>query len=188
MSPTTTPTMPTTPAARRAVPRLGARTRKAVLSVHLAAMGTWLGMDVVLGILVAAALRADGPTSAVMARAIGVFVGLPLVAAAVATLVSGIVLGLGSKYGLLRYWWVGVKLVLTVVLTVLVIVVLVPSVAELAEAAAASQEAGGAGSARFVFDRQLIYPPVVSTAALLFAAAISVIKPWGRRGRERGGR
>lgn len=174
------------PRPERPGPRLGPRTRRVGLIVHLAAMGTWLGMDVVLGVLVVTALSAAPADAAVLAVGIGTFVGAPLVAAAVLTLVSGIVLGVGSKYGLLRYPWVTVKLVLTVVLTVLVILVLVPTVAELSAQAQQALRAVTAGG--FALDRQLIYPPIVSTTALLCAVGLSVIKPWGPRGRRRTGR
>jgi hypothetical protein len=70
---------------------------------------------------------------------------------------------------------VTVKLVLTIVLISLVLAVLVPSVAELVAATSAGVPAG------YVVDQQLIFPPVVSTLALLFAMTLSVIKPWGRR-------
>ena len=159
----------------RMFPRLGPRTRRVVLITHLAATGVWLGMDVVLGALVATALAAPAADAAVIARTIAAFIGWPLVAAALTTLVSGVVLGLGSKYGLLRYWWVIVKLVLTMVLISLVLAVLVPSVAELVVATSAGVPAD------YEFDQQLIFPPVVSTSALLVAMTLSVIKPWGRR-------
>jgi hypothetical protein len=42
------------------------------------------------------------------------------------TLTSGVLLGLGTKYGLVRYWWVLVKLVINVVLVALVLILLWP--------------------------------------------------------------
>jgi hypothetical protein len=41
-------------------------------------------------------------------------------------------LGLGSRYGLVRYWWVAIKLVLNLLLTGLVLVALAPEVADAA--------------------------------------------------------
>lgn len=159
----------------RSWPRLSARSRKVVLIVHLASAGIWLGMDIVLGILVVTALRATPTRAAALATTTATFVGWPIVAVALLTLLSGAVLGLGSRYGLLRYWWVATKLVITIVLIVLVLVLLVPSVADLATAADANDPT------TFEFDRQLIFPPIVSTTALLVAITLSVFKPWGRR-------
>ena len=159
----------------RLVPRLGARARRVLLITHLAAAGAWLGMDVALGALVVAALGAPPATAAAMAQATGAFVGWPLVAAALLTLGSGIVLGLGSKYGVLRYWWVATKLVITVVLLGLVIGVLIPGVVELVATASASNPD------EFALDARMLYPPIVSTTVLVATIAISVVKPWGRR-------
>ena len=43
-----------------------------------------------------------------------------------ARLLTGILLGLGSRYGLVRYWWVTVKLALNPVLSGLVLAVFKP--------------------------------------------------------------
>ncbi|WP_210769188.1 hypothetical protein [Occultella kanbiaonis] len=171
-----------TPSGRRVLPRLAARPRRITLVVHLASAGAWLGMDVVLGVLVLSALNAPSAPAAAFAVAIGAFVGWPLVAAALLTLLSGVVLGLGSKYGLVRYRWVLVKLIITLVLIGLVVGVLVPSVAELTATASAALGSSGA----FELDRQLMFPPVVSTVALVVAMTLSVVKPWGRRRRTAG--
>jgi hypothetical protein len=146
--------------------------RKVLLVTHIASAGSWLGMDLVLGVLAFGALGADRPVAAAYATAMGAFIGWPIVVLAVLTLASGIVLGLGSKYGLIRTWWVLVKLALTLVLLVLVLTLLLPGVAELTATASS-----GSG---FVMDNQLLFPPVVSTSALLFAMILSVAKPWGR--------
>ena len=50
----------------------------------------------------------------------------PLVWSGSSTLASGVLLGLGTKYGLVRYRWVLVKLVVNVVLVTLVVLVLWP--------------------------------------------------------------
>ena len=145
--------------------------------MHLSSVAAWFGMHFVLGVLTFAAL--GGPTEAAPAFAVSIamFVGWPLIATAFLTLLSGLLLALGSKYGLLRYWWVTTKLVLTVVLITLIVLVLIPSVAELASSAAEAPDG-------FTLSQQLIAPPIVSSSALLFTIAISVIKPWGRIRRD----
>lgn len=167
------------PSSTRRWPRLGARTRKITLIVHLAAVAAWLGMHVVLGVLVFAALAGPATSAPAFAIAIATFVGWPLIVAALLTLLSGALLGLGSKYGLARYWWVLTKLVITVILIALIVVVLVPSVADLAASA-------GDAATGFALNRRMIVPPIVSSGALLFAITISVVKPWGRTRRTRG--
>ena len=46
---------------------------------------------------------------------------VPMSSAAMLSLITGILLGVGSKYGLVRYWWVATKLALNVVLATLIL-------------------------------------------------------------------
>ena len=98
--------------------RLGPRTRKGVLVVHIASAGGWLGLDVAMAVVIFTALSADDAgTRALCYQALHLFVIWPLFTAGIICLASGMLLGLGSKYGLVRYWWVAVKLALNIVLT-----------------------------------------------------------------------
>src|SRR5215210_2967423 len=97
--------------------RLGARTRKGVLAVHIVSAGVWIGIDVVMAVLIFTALLADDDTKALCFRALELFAVWSLLTAGLVCLVSGVVLGLGTKYGLVRYWWVVIKLVLNILLT-----------------------------------------------------------------------
>lgn len=157
--------------------RLGARTRKSILLVHIASAGTWLGIDLVMAILVVTALRTDDPgTKALAFQALELVAVGPLLVTGLVSLVSGVLLGLGSRYGLVRYWWVAVKLVLNLVLTGLVLVALAPQVA--AHAEQARRFLAGEPATLAVGD--LIFPPIVSPTALLVAFVLAVFKPWGR--------
>jgi hypothetical protein len=157
--------------------RLGARVRRSVLVVHLASAGAWLGIDVVMAVLVFTALGSDDDrTKALSFRALELVAVGPLLAAGLVCLLSGVLLGLGSRYGLVRYWWVAVKLVLNLVLTGLVLVSLAPQVAD--AAARARQFDAGVPAPLGVGD--LIFPPIVSPTALLLAMVLAVFKPWGR--------
>lgn len=157
--------------------RLSRRARRAVLTFHILAAGAWIGIDVVLGVLVVTAMvTGDRSTEALCYQALELFALWPLLTAGVLTLASGIVLGLGTRYGLLRYRWVAVKLSVNVVLVTLVAFLLRPG---LREAAAYGEllAAGGSGSTDV---GGLFFPPFVSGAALVFATVLSVFKPWGR--------
>jgi uncharacterized membrane protein len=157
--------------------RLRARTRKAVLVVHIVSAGVWIGVDVVMGVFVFTALLADDDnTKALCYRALELFAVWPLLTTGLVCLASGVVLGLGTKYGLVRYWWVATKLVLNIVLTALVLVALRPQVIEAAEQG--RRFAAGEPASLAVGD--LIFPPIVSPTALLIAVVLAVFKPWGR--------
>src|SRR5215203_6449392 len=114
--------------------QLGARTRKGVLVVHAVSAGAWIGIDVVMGVLVFTALLAGSEgTRALCYQALELFAVWPLIVTGLVCLASGVVLGLGTKYGLVRYWWVAIKLVLNIVLTALVPIALQPEVSKAAE-------------------------------------------------------
>jgi hypothetical protein len=91
---------------------------------------------------------------------------VPLGLLAVAT---GILLSLGTKWGLIRYWWVVAKLVIAAVVVVTDLVVV----------RSAALEALRTGSARGLFGSTIAHCVVLGIATYL-----SVFKPWGRvRGR-----
>ena len=165
--------------------RLGATARKSNLLVHIPSAGAWLGIDLVMAVLVFTALgSADDRIKALSFQALELAAVGPLLATGLVCLLSGVLLGLGSKYGLVRYWWVAVKLVLNLVLTGLVLVALAPEVA--AHADQARRFLAGEPASLGVGD--LIFPPIVSPTALLVAMTLAVFKPWGRIRRSgRGG-
>jgi hypothetical protein len=159
------------------VARLGRGARRAVLTIHIIGAGAWIGIDVVLGVLVfTAMLTSSTATEALSYRALELFAVWPLITAGLLTLASGIVLGLGTKYGLLRFRWVAVKLVINIVLVALVVLALRPGLVD----AAAYGEALAAGGSAPADVGSLVFPPVVSGVALVTATVLSVFKPWGR--------
>lgn len=155
--------------------RLRPWTRKSILVVHIAAAGAWLGIDVVMGVVIFTALLADDGTRALCYQALELFAGWPLVAVGLVCLASGVILGLGTPYGLVRYWWVAIKLVINVAFVALVPIALRPEVVEKAE----QGHQFLAGLPAHLGVGNLIYPPIVSPAGLLIAMILAVFKPWG---------
>jgi uncharacterized membrane protein len=156
---------------------LGTRGRRFVLVGHVASAGAWLGVDVAMAVLIFTAMLTDDPgTQASCLRVLEAVTVWPLLVCGLTCLLTGILLGLGSKWGLVRYWWVAVKLVLNVLLTALVLASLQFEVANQADRASRYLD-----GEPVVFDlSNLIYPPTVSPALLLVAMTLSVWKPWGR--------
>ena len=155
---------------------LGTRMRKGVLVVHIVSAGVWIGIDVVMAVVIFTALLTDDDnTKALCYRVLELFAVWPLLTTGLVCLASGVVLGLGTKYGLVRYWWVAIKLVLNIVLTTLVLVALRPEVSKAAEQG--RQFAAGEPASLVVGN--LIFPPIVSPTALLIAVVLAVFKPWG---------
>ncbi len=162
--------------------RLSARARRATLVLHIVSGGAWFGLDLAMAAMVFTALGTDDPeTKALAYRALGMFIFWPIAAASVLSLATGMLLGLGTTYGLVRYWWVTIKLALNLVLTVVVLVALRPGVLELAEQGRRVAE----GETVTFLESNIMFPPIVSTAALLVIFTLSVFKPFGRI-RDRG--
>jgi hypothetical protein len=149
---------------------LSRRWRQAILTVHVAASVAILGDSA--GFL-AIAIRArglppdDAHASYEVLGMLSVVLGIPL---SIIALVTGIALGVGTRWGVFRYPWVITKLVLLVSVMVVGGAVLSP-----AEDAALD---GAGGSAA------LIAGAGWDVLALLAAVGLSVVKP-GRRLRRR---
>jgi uncharacterized membrane protein len=163
--------------------RLDARQRKTVLLLHIIAGGTWFGLDVAMAVLVFTAIGTD--SAAVRAhtlQSLQLVTVWPMFSAAMLSLITGILLGLGSRYGLVRYWWVAIKLGLNLVLATLIVTSLRGEVAEAADLG--RQLALGASLGWDFTD--LLYPPIVSPTALTVAFLLAIFKPWSRiRGSRR---
>ena len=119
----------------------------------------------------------DDPARRALAyQALGAFVVWPMLTSGLVCLATGLVLGWGTRWGLIRSWWVAVKLVLNVALCVLILVLLrpaMPAIQAYGAELAAGVDAG--------FDTSsLIMPPIVSLTLLSLATVLSVYKPWGR--------
>lgn len=99
---------------------LGRTARRVWVFVHVAVSVGWMGAGAANLVLAASALRSpDGAIPAVVAyRAIHTLDTWLVIPAAFAALISGVVLSLGTVWGLVRHWWVLVKLVLTVAVIV----------------------------------------------------------------------
>jgi hypothetical protein len=161
------------------MPLLGRRIRKTTLVVHLVSAGTWIGIDVLVAVLVAVGWWSDDPQHRATAyQALGWFVVWPMFTTAMVCLATGLLLGLGTKWGLLRYWWVAVKLVLNLVLSTLILVALRPGMPDVVR----HGQDLAAGVPSDVDVSFLFFPPAVSLAALTLATVLAVFKPWGRIG------
>ena len=151
------------PAERVADWRLGGRTRKTVLLFHILAAGTWFGLDVAMAVLVFTAIFTESTeVRAHTLQSLRLVTVWPMFSAAMVSLITGVILGLGSKYGLLRYWWVAIKLALNIILSTLILTALRGEVTKAADLG--SQLAAGA-DLDWNFSNML-YPPIVSPTAL----------------------
>jgi hypothetical protein len=159
----------TTAALRRPTLRLSPAMRRSVLTVHIAASVGLLGsVAAVVAINVRAATTSDPQLAASAYELLTMFsviFGIPF---SLASLATGVVLGLGSKWGVVRYGWVAAKLGLNLSVIVVGALVIGPATAAMAD---------GSGGREAV----LIAASAYDVVALSVATALSVFKPRRRR-------
>ncbi|MFI2187259.1 DUF2269 domain-containing protein [Streptomyces sioyaensis] len=145
--------------------------RRAVLVLHVAVSVSWLGLTLGLLALGLTGYTTGSPEMATAAyRAMKVFGDWLVLPIALMSLVSGLVLSLGTPWGLARHRWVVIKFWLTLLTLLLSVFALRPGINHLAAAAAAGTPPAGI---------QLVIASAVATAIYFFLTAISVLKPWG---------
>jgi hypothetical protein len=164
--------------------RLSPGQRKAVVAAHIVASVGLLGLSTALfALAMAAALTSDLATTQAAYRAMAIFTRGVVQPVAVATLVTGVILSLGTKWGLFQHTWIVVKLVLTVATVLNGMLNLGPAVQN-AVALTSSTSAGAPpdlGTTALV----AIAVPGINVLMLGAATVISVYKPWGQLRRSR---
>jgi hypothetical protein len=147
--------------------------RKFVLAAHLTFSVGWIGAVVAyLALSVSAITSRDALTvraAWIAKELIGWYAIVPL---ALATVLTGLVIALGTKWGLFRHHWVLISFVLTIFATV-VLLLRMPTVSLLAGVA---RKADSADLAQLEGD---LLHPGVGLLVLLVIAGLNVYKPRG---------
>lgn len=157
--------------------------RKFALTAHITSSVGWLGAAVgFLAHAIASITLADAHTVRAAYQVMeltGWFVLVPL---SVASLLTGVVQSLGTKWGLFRHYWVLAKFLLTVFSTI-ILLTFMRGFAQLADAAAqdalSGVHIGGLRSAA-----SPIFHAAGGLIALLACLTLSVYKPWGKIGKS----
>jgi hypothetical protein len=152
---------------------LSPRARKLTLSLHLTVSVGWIGAVLAYLGLGLTAVRSDeieqirGMWSAM--DAVGWYVIVPL---AGASLVTGVIMALGTKWGLFRHYWVVISFVLTS-LSVLILVFHMPTVTSTADFARTADltELEGLGGD--------LGHPAIGLLVLLVIQVLNIYKPAG---------
>jgi hypothetical protein len=147
--------------------------RKFVLAVHLTSSLGWLGAVIAyLALSIAAVTSQDVQTvrgAWIAMELTGWFVIVPL---ALAALLTGLVIALGTPWGLFRHYWVLITLVLTILSTVILLLHM-PTVSSMADVARVADGADlvGLGGDLFHAGGGLL--------VLLVITVLNVYKPQG---------
>src|SRR5688500_9826760 len=150
--------------------------RKFALTAHVTASVGWLGSVAAFLVLAIAGLRsADAETirAAYLAmNLLGWFIIVPLCFASLAT---GLIQALGTPWGLLRHYWVIIKLLITLLSTIILLVHMRP-ITHMAEVAAETMLASTDMRRLRI---QLAVDAAAAVIALLVATTLSIYKPRG---------
>jgi hypothetical protein len=152
--------------------------RQLLLTVHVIAAVSALGIDLALLVLGISSVRgADPQTIYPAAHLVATWLLAPL---AIVALGTGVLLGLLTQWGLLRYWWVTIKLALTAILTTIILFVLVPTLGVAADAATALDPSPFTDAERL----PLLIAPAAGVTLLILIVALAIYKPpWRLRSR-----
>lgn len=167
---------------------MSSRVRKAALAVHLTASVGWIGGVIGYLVLGVWAVLSDETASTRAAwLAMEVLGWYAIVPVAVTSLLTGLVMALGTKWGLFRHYWVVVSFVLTVFCTVILLLHM-PSVSASAHVAQEADEA-----ALEALGGDLAHPGV-GLVILLFIQVLNIYKPqgltryrWRKQQQQKGG-
>jgi uncharacterized membrane protein len=110
--------------------------RKFALTTHITFSVGWIGaVAAYLALDVTVATDQDAQTLRAAYLAMGLIVQYAIVPLALASLLTGLVMSLGTKWGLFRHYWVLISLLLTV-FAVVVLLVEIQTISQLATVAA----------------------------------------------------
>jgi hypothetical protein len=176
--PTTASPTSHTPTQRQ---RLRPRWRNLLLIIHIAVAVGVLGADIVLLTLGITGLASRDPE---LIRAgylaMGVLAEAVLLPLALAAPITGVLLGLGTRWGLTRHWWVILKLVLTIGLATAAVFVLRPALNRAAAQALlvpmAELPITGIGPTGVA----VTLAPLGALLVLISTVTLAVFKPWGQ--------
>jgi hypothetical protein len=161
--------------------RLPRSWRNLLLATHVVVAVGVLGTDAVLLTLGVTGLASSDPELVRAAYlAMDLLVAAVLVPLALAALTTGVLLGLGTRWGLARHWWVLAKLALAIVLVSAAVLVLRPSLDQAAADALAVPlaELPAAGIGQVAV--RVTTAPIVGVLLLTTAVVLAVYKPWGQ--------
>jgi hypothetical protein len=164
--------------------RMRPGTRRLVLSLHVIVSVGALGVYLGLLTLAIAGLTTDDPERLRTAyTAMGIFGDVLIIPVSLAILITGLTLGLGTRWGLLRHYWVLTKFVLTLALAAASTFGLRARIADAVDnLPAVSAGAHDVGSVGVL----LVFLLPVALGVYVTTTVLAIYKPWGltRRGRR----
>ena len=152
--------------------------RRGVLTVHILASVAWIGVDLcTLVLAIVGATSGDTTTQRSVFVVLGTVADALLIPLPLLALITGIAIALGTRWKLLRHYWVAVSLLATAASAAAVVFALRP---RLHQAAALARGAREPAAAVGRLQQEIIVASSVALLVLCTVTAINVYKPWGR--------
>jgi len=150
--------------------------RKLALTAHVTSSIGWFGaVAAFLALALVGLTSQDAQLARAFSLAMELITRFVIVPLAFASLLTGIVSSLGTKWGLFRYYWVLLKLLITVLATLILLVHTQP-IERLADTAA---KGWLLGADVYQDQLQMVVAATAALVALLTLTALSVYKPRG---------
>lgn len=147
--------------------------RKFVLAVHVTCSVGWIGAVVAYLVLgVSAVTNSDALTVRAVWIAMELTGWYAIVPLAIASLLTGVIISLGTAWGLFRHYWVLISLGLTILSTVVLVLHMptVSAMADMVRAADGTQLSGHGGD---------LFHPSIGLLVLLVITVLNIYKPRG---------
>lgn len=155
---------------------MSAPLRKIVLTAHVTCSVSWLGaVATFLALAVAGLTTRDVTLERGAYLAMGMTAWQVIVPLAFASLVTGVISSLGTPWGLLRYYWIAFKLLLTSFSTA----ILMLHMRSIDALAGAAVHAGDLSAALQGPQRLMVLASSLAIVTLVVVTALSVYKPRG---------
>ena len=157
------------------MPLMPPRVRKSLLTVHVLSSVGWVGaVAAFLVLAVAGYSTSDNQLAAGIYVSLSLMVWWLIIPLSVVSLVGGVVQALGTSWGLLRHYWVVVKLLLTTGATALLFLHTL-----IVDRAAAEAVAGITGAGASSMKLQLVIDSAAALVVLILLTILSTVKPRG---------
>lgn len=161
--------------------QVSSQVRKALVASHVALSGIWLGIAVVFVTLTVIAARADGREQVRHMYELLEFIDMTILPwSSIGAITSGLAVSLTTKWGVVKHYWVFVKLLLAILVITCAFSFLHNWVV------VAALESGMLPASDFEQNRLAALPELLVGASalaasnVLAATVISVCKPWGK--------
>ncbi len=153
------------------------RLSKLVLTSHITFSVGWLGsIAVFLALAIAGVISKDSQLARAAYVAMELSAWFVIVPLCFASFFTGLIQSLGTKWGLFKYYWIIVKLFLTIVATIFLLLHMQPII----YLAGIAADTSFSNTQEFGLRIQIITQAGAAILVLLAATTISVYKPWGK--------